>query len=254
MPNRSFNTFAIPCEKAIVIALPKSATTGTLEFQSAFRILHLHPQGWQVAKLLRQIQTESGGNELAIGGTDGLADGHATGLLQFKPGTFYHWAVGKWTRIMHGFDQLIAAIHCLNAGGEGGWGNIGNGHGWATGGIVSAHGLYEMAEGNLPESIIPLDLNKRPRALEIMDHTLDKMESDGGGTGNIRRGDSKEDLQFKRQVIGLLGNIAGLSKRQVDAILSIDMDKNSMNRRDNRMKFYNKYGRDQHIADYQRLV
>ena len=222
--------------------------------KSAFRILHLHPQGWQVAKLLRQIQTESGGNELAIGGTDGLADGHATGLLQFKPGTFYHWAVGKWTRIMHGFDQLIAAIHCLNAGGEGGWGNIGNGHGWATGGIVSAHGLYEMAEGNLPESIIPLDLNKRPRALEIMDHTLDKMESDGGGTGNIRRGDSKEDLQFKRQVIGLLGNIAGLSKRQVDAILSIDMDKNSMNRRDNRMKFYNKYGRDQHIADYQRLV
>lgn len=222
--------------------------------KSAFRILHLHPQGWQVAKLLRQIQTESGGNELAIGGTDGLADGHATGLLQFKPGTFYHWAVGKWTRIMHGFDQLIAAIHCLNAGGEGGWGNVGNGHGWATGGIVSSHGLYEMAEGDLPESIIPLDLNKRPRALEIMDHTLDKMESDGGGTGNIRRSDSKADLQFKRQVIGLLGNIAGLSKQQVDAILSIDTDKNSMNRRNNRMKFYNKFGRDQRIADYQRLV
>lgn len=224
--------------------------------KSAFRVLHLHAQGWQIAKLLRQIQTESGGNESIVNHWDSNARaGHPSqGLLQFVPSTFYSWADPRYQDINKGFDQLVAAIRCLNAGGEGGWGNIGNGHGWATGGIVSAHGLYEMAEGNLPESIIPLDLNKRPRALEIMDHTLDKMESDGGGTGNIRRGDSKEDLQFKRQVIGLLGNIAGLSKRQVDAILSIDMDKNSMNRRDNRMKFYNKYGRDQHIADYQRLV
>lgn len=224
--------------------------------KSAFRVLHLHAQGWQIAKLLRQIQTESGGNESIVNHWDSNARaGHPSqGLLQFVPSTFYSWADPRYRNINKGFDQLVAAIRCLNAGGEGGWGNIGNGHGWATGGIVSAHGLYEMAEGNLPESIIPLDLNKRPRALEIMDHTLDKMESDGGGTGNIRRGDSKEDLQFKRQVIGLLGNIAGLSKRQVDAILSIDMDKNSMNRRDNRMKFYNKYGRDQHIADYQRLV
>lgn len=224
--------------------------------KSAFRVLHLHAAGWQIAKLLRQIQTESGGNETIVNHWDSNARaGHPSqGLLQFIPSTFYAWADPRYRNINKGFDQLVAAIRCLNAGGEGGWGNVGNGHGWATGGIVSSHGLYEMAEGNLPESIIPLDLNKRPRALEIMDHTLDKMESDGGGTGNIRRGDSKEDLQFKRQVIGLLGNIAGLSKRQVDAILSIDMDKNSMNRRDNRMKFYNKYGRDQHIADYQRLV
>ena len=224
--------------------------------KSAFRVLHLHAQGWQIAKLLRQIQTESGGNESVVNHWDSNARaGHPSqGLLQFIPSTFYAWADPRYRNINKGFDQLVAAIRCLNAGGEGGWGNVGNGHGWATGGIVSSHGLYEMAEGDLPESIIPLDLNKRPRALEIMDHTLDKMESDGGGTGNIRRSDSKADLQFKRQVIGLLGNIAGLSKQQVDAILSIDTDKNSMNRRNNRMKFYNKFGRDQRIADYQRLV
>ncbi|MCP6559570.1 hypothetical protein NL501_30580, partial [Klebsiella pneumoniae] len=33
----------------------------------------------------RQIQTESGGNAKAIGGTDGLADGRAMGLVQVKP-------------------------------------------------------------------------------------------------------------------------------------------------------------------------
>lgn len=224
--------------------------------KSAFRVLHLHPQEWQVAKLLRQIQTESGGSETIVNHWDSNARaGHPSqGLLQFIPSTFYSWADPRYRNINKGFDQLVAAIRCLNAGGEGGWGNVGNGHGWATGGIVSAHGLYEMAEGNLPESIIPLDLNKRPRALQVMNHTLDQMESDGGGTGNIRRGDSKEDVQFKRQIISLLGSIAGFSKQQIDAILSIDLDKNSMNRRNNRMKFYNKYGRDQHMADYQRLV
>lgn len=101
--------------------------------KSAFRVLHLHAEGWQIAKLLRQIQTESGGDEGAIGGTDGLSDGHATGLLQFKPGTFAHWADPRYNNLMKGFDQLVAAIRCLNAGGEGGWGNIGNGHGWASG-------------------------------------------------------------------------------------------------------------------------
>ena len=222
--------------------------------KSAFRVLHMHAQGWQVAKFLKQIQTESGGRENAIGGTDGLNDGRATGLLQFKPPTFYHWAKAPYNHIMKGFDQIVTAIRVLTAGGEGGWGNFGMGHGWATGGIVSSHGLYEMAEGNLPESIIPLDLNKRPRALQIMNHTLDHMEQDGGGTGNISRGDSKSDIQFKRQVVGLLGNIAGLSKQQIDAILSIDIDKNSMDRRRNRSRFYNNYGYDQHLADAQRLV
>lgn len=155
---------------------------------------------------------------------------------------------------MKGFDQIVTAIRVLTAGGEGGWGNFGMGHGWATGGIVNTHGLYEMAEGNLPESIIPLDLNKRPRALQVMNNTLDHMEQDGGGTGNIQRGDTKSDIQFKRQVIGLLGNIAGLSQKQIDAILSIDLDRNSMERRKNRSRFYNDYGYDQHLADAQRLV
>ena len=222
--------------------------------KSAFRVLHMHAEGWQISKFLKQIQTESGGRENAIGGTDGLSDGRATGLLQFKPPTFNHWARAPYNHIMKGFDQIVTAIRVLTAGGEGGWGNFGMGHGWATGGIVNTHGLYEMAEGNLPESIIPLDLNKRPRALQIMNNTLDHMEQDGGGTGNISRTDSKSDVQFKRQVVGLLGSIAGLSQKQIDAILSIDTDKNSMSRRKNRMRFYNDYGYDQHLSDAQRLV
>lgn len=224
--------------------------------KSAARVLHFNIAGWQIAKLLRQIQTESGGNEKIPQqiSDKNSAEGHpAQGLLQFIPSTFNTWAIPGHHNILSGFDQLLAAINALNHGGEGGWGNIGNGHGWATGGIANIHGLYEVAEGNLPESIIPLDLNKRPRALEVMNHTLDQMEQDGGGTGNISR-TSQNDVQFKRQVVGLLGSIAGLSQQQINAIMSLDTDKNSMDRRSNRMRFYRNYGREQHMADVQRLI
>lgn len=224
--------------------------------KSAFHLLHKPALGWKVQKLLKQIQTESGGREVITNHWDSnAAAGHPSqGLLQFIPSTFNTWAVGKYRDINKGFDQILAAINALDNGGEGGWGNVGMGHGWATGGIVSAHGLYEMAEGNLPESIIPLDLNKRPRALQVMNNTLDHMEQDGGGTGNISRTSNKSDEQFKRQVIGLLGNIVGLSEKQIDAILSIDTSKNSMQHRKNRMRFYNDFGYDQHISDAQRLI
>lgn len=106
--------------------------------KSAFRVLHIHPSAWMISKFLKQIQTESGGNEGAMGGTDGLPDGRATGLLQFKPGTFAHWARSPYDHIVKGFDQIVTAIRVLMAGGEGGWSNFGMGHGWATGGEITS--------------------------------------------------------------------------------------------------------------------
>lgn len=108
--------------------------------KSAARLLHFHIAGWQIAKLLRQIQTESGGREVITNNWDSnAAAGHPSqGLLQFIPSTFNKWAVGKYRDINKGFDQILAAINALNHGGEGGWGNIGNGHGWATGGEITS--------------------------------------------------------------------------------------------------------------------
>lgn len=136
--------------------------------KSAFRVLHLHAEGWQISKLLRQIQTESGGNEGAIGGTDGLSDGHATGLLQFKPGTFAHWADPRYSNIMKGFDQLVAAVRCLNAGGEGGWGNIGNGHGWANGGHIMQAEYALIGEDGDEYVINP----NKPNALRLANEAM----------------------------------------------------------------------------------
>ena len=42
------------------------------------------------------------------------------------------------------------------------------GYGYANGGLVSQHGLYEVAEGNSPEYIIPTDVAKRGRAWSLL--------------------------------------------------------------------------------------
>ena len=136
--------------------------------KSAFRVLHLHAQEWQIAKLLRQIQTESGGNEGAMGGTDGLSDGRATGLLQFKPGTFAHWADPRYGNIMKGCYQLGAAVRGLNAGGEGGWGNIGNGHGWANGGHIMQAEYALIGEDGDEYVINP----NKPNALRLVNEAM----------------------------------------------------------------------------------
>lgn len=104
--------------------------------RSAAAKLHFHISDWQIKKLLSQIQTESGGNEKIpqqISDVNSAAGHPAQGLLQFIPSTFNSWALPGHHNILSGFDQIMAAINALNHGGEGGWGNIGNGHGWASG-------------------------------------------------------------------------------------------------------------------------
>lgn len=107
---------------------------------------------------VRQIQTESGGNERAIGGNDGLADGNATGLLQTKPKTFAYYAFPGHGNIMKGYDNMLAAINYAKHtyGATGMLSVIGHGHGYEDGGLISKHGFYEIGEGDKPEMVIPL--------------------------------------------------------------------------------------------------
>lgn len=120
--------------------------------RSAAAKMHFHIAQWQINKLLRQIQTESGGNEKIkqqISDQNSAAGHPAQGLLQFIPSTFNTWALPGHHNIMSGFDQIMAAINALNHGGEGGWGNIGNGHGWASG-VHMTHKDYALI-GDNPE-------------------------------------------------------------------------------------------------------
>lgn len=106
---------------------------------------------------VRQIQTESGGNEHAVGGDDGLSDGNATGLLQTKPGTFRRYAFPGHGNIFNGYDNMLAAInYAKHTYGSDMLAVIGHGHGYEDGGLIAKHGFYEIGEGDKPEMVIPL--------------------------------------------------------------------------------------------------
>ena len=95
----------------------------------AARLMNVNIDDSGVNLVKAQIRLESSGNEKALGGDDGLSDGRASGLLQFKPGTFNHYALNGHKDIWKGFDQLLAFFNIPNALSQ-----ITGTHGWSPSG------------------------------------------------------------------------------------------------------------------------
>lgn len=162
-----------------------------------------------VGKVLKQIQTESGGNSKAMGGTDGLADGHAEGLMQVKPGTFNAYKLPGHNNIWNGFDNLLAGLNYAKHRYGPDLYFLGQGHGYANGGVVSAHGLYEMAEQNRPEMIIPLSASKRSRAYQLLSEVMAQFKhEDNNGSETHSNGGlyDKQDFVNVQRLIDELNN------------------------------------------------
>lgn len=142
---------------------------------------------------LRQVQTESGGNEHAIQGDIGDINNKtgnlAQGLLQVIPPTFRANKFPGHGNILKGYDNALAAIHYAKGRyGSDMLGVIGRGHGYANGGPIFKHGLYEMGEGNNQEMVLPL--TNRSRAWELMQQASEMM---GFGQLQLPEVLSKED-------------------------------------------------------------
>lgn len=139
--------------------------------EKAFKELHANATEAKINKLLRQIQTESGGNPTVkqhISDVNSRAGHPAQGLLQFIPSTFNAWAVKGHGQILNGYDQILAAINALEHGGEGGWGNVGNGHGWANGGWADRPGIFGEVAGEPELAINPARLTSERHILEAI--------------------------------------------------------------------------------------
>lgn len=139
--------------------------------EKAFKELHVTATEAKINKLLRQIQTESGGNPTIRQQISDVnsASGHpAQGLLQFIPSTFSHWAVKGHGQLLNGYDQILAAINALEHGGEGGWGNVGNGHGWANGGWTDQPSIFGEILGEPELAINPARATSERHILEAI--------------------------------------------------------------------------------------
>ena len=107
--------------------------------KNAASIMGVSMNDQQLGVLLAQIKLESGGNETIMGGDDGLSDGRATGLLQFKPGTFNYYSRPPYTQIKRGFDQLIAFFNIPNC-----FSQITGLHGWSPHGAPISKATVEV--------------------------------------------------------------------------------------------------------------
>ncbi|MBZ5985955.1 tape measure protein [Leuconostoc gelidum] len=213
------------------------------DVKKALSKLGLSTSGSMVSKVLKQIQTESGGNARAGGGNDGLADGNATGLMQVKPGTFKAYTVDGHNNIMNGYDNILAGLNYAKHRYGDSLSFLGQGHGYANGGLITKHQIAEIGEGNKPEMIIPLDGMKSSRGFELLGKTAVAMASRDGLTGSSATSDNSDVINQLKQAVELLTQLVQGQGNPVP--VNVALDKNDL---------YKKQASDVNLRGYQSLA
>ena len=155
------------------------------DVKKALSKLGLSTSGSMVSKILRQIQTESGGNAKAVqhGYRDVNTGGNeARGLMQVTPATFRAYALGGHKNIMNGYDNILAGLNYAKHRYGDSLSFLGHGHGYANGGLITKHQIAEIGEGNQPEMIIPLSGIKSSRGFELLGKTAVAMAARDGAS------------------------------------------------------------------------
>lgn len=131
---------------------------------------------YRVAKILATIRRESNGDPTVQNNWDSnaLAGHPSIGLMQTIGSTFNAYKHPGHNNIRNGYDNLLAAINYIKhryGTSDAAFHRVAS-YGYANGGLVSKHGLYEIAEGNQPEYIIPMDAAKRGRAWRLLQRVV----------------------------------------------------------------------------------
>ncbi|SES21277.1 tape measure protein [Streptococcus gallolyticus] len=183
----------------------------------------------QVNSWMRLIQRESNGDPYAINLWDSNAKaGHPSkGLAQTIDSTFNDYKFAGHNDIYNGYDNLLAAINYMkNCYGtsDAAFTRVAS-YGYANGGLVSKNGVYELAEGNMPEYVIPTDIAKRGRAWQLLSEAVSRFageapqdrSSNASGDSSLAKLEAKFDT-----VISLLTQLVANGANPIELRNIID--------------------------------
>jgi SLT domain-containing protein len=195
------------------------------DIKSALSKLGLSTSESMVSRVLRQINTESGGNPKAMGGTDGLADGHAEGLMQVKPGTFRAYHLPGHNDIWNGYDNMLAGLNYAKHRYGSGLSFLGNGHGYEYGGIINTNQLIEVAEHNKPEMVLPLTNKSRANQLITQANQIVNGNNDSQVISTNSESNKKLDklISLMSAILGNMGNVQAVIAKS-DVVNAVKSD------------------------------
>ncbi|KAF0468610.1 peptidoglycan DD-metalloendopeptidase family protein [Pediococcus pentosaceus] len=214
------------------------------DVKSALSKLGLSTSASMVSRVLRQINTESGGNPKAMGGTDGLSDGHAEGLMQVKPGTFSAYHLSGHNNIWNGYDNILAGLNYAKHRYGSGLSFLGNGHGYANGGIANTPSIFGEAG---PEMAIPLSMTRSDRANQLLGETVVHMAKNNpdritDNNTTYSSNSSHELITKLDKLTNLAGNMVELLQEQILATRDSAFNKDAL---------YRIQALNQNVADFQ---
>lgn len=174
----------------------------------------IEPNDFRVSKILATIQRESGGDPNVQNNWDSNARAGtpSIGLMQTIGPTFNAYKHPGHDNIRNGYDNLLAAINYIKHryGTSDAAFNRVAAYGYANGGLVHKNGVYELAEGDMPEYVIPTDIAKRGRAWQLLTEAVARFAGDApqGNHDNASDRERVSVLESKLDVmIGLLSQL-----------------------------------------------
>ena len=196
--------------------------------ERALKANGIEPTAFRVSKILETIKRESNGDPNAINNWDSNAmAGHPSiGLMQTIGPTFEAYKHAGHNNIRNGYDNLLAAINYIKHryGTSDAAFNRVAAYGYRNGGLVSNHGIYELAEENKPEYVIPTDVAKRGRAWQLLSEAVARFAGEAPDDRSSSASDAsiaKLEAKFDT-VIGLLSQLVANGSNPIEIRNIID--------------------------------
>ncbi|MGF1400242.1 tape measure protein [Streptococcus infantarius] len=196
--------------------------------EKALKANGIEPTAFRVSKILATIKRESNGNPNAQNNWDSnaLAGHPSIGLMQTIGPTFEAYKHAGHNNIRNGYDNLLAAINYIKqryGTSDAAFNRVAS-YGYANGGLVSKNGVYELAEGNMPEYVIPTDIAKRGRAWQLLSEAVARFAGESPAerqTGTSESSLTKLEAKFDT-VISLLTQLVANGTNPIEVRNIID--------------------------------